>query len=194
MKKNISRLFVILLLLFVGKVIAQPYQPVIDGRVDDEKGPTAGVVVQVYQGSKLISTTTTGSDGRYTLQLPLNADFTISLTKPDFVNKKYLVSTRGITPERANEKFNPVLAETGIRKKLDGIDYSLYNQPMNKFYFDGTKDKFEFDKPYLEQMMAAQESILEAEAAAMEKLKNLEKNYQAAIKNGKKAMAKKDYD
>ncbi|MFY8185278.1 MAG: carboxypeptidase-like regulatory domain-containing protein, partial [Bacteroidia bacterium] len=194
MKNKFSKLFAVILFFLAGKILAQPYQPIIYGSVDDEKGPTAGVVVQVYQGSKLISTTTTGSDGKYTLQLPLNGDFTVSLNKPDFVNKKYVVSTRGISPERANEKFNPVIAETGIRKKLDGIDYSLYNQPMNKFFFDGTKDKFEFDKPYLEQMMSAQESILDAEAAALEKLKNLDKNYQAAIKNGEKALAKKDYE
>ena len=193
--KNIFFKFLFLLLFIAsGKILAQPYQPAVDGKVEDENGPAPGVVIQVYQGTKLISTTTTGADGRYIIQLPLNGDFTVNINKSDFVTKKYLVSTRGITPERANEKFNPVIAETGIRKKVEGVDYSLYNQPMTKFFFDGTKDKFEFDKAYLDQMLGAQDAVFAAEKAMADKLKNQEKNYQAALKNGEKALAKKDYD
>ncbi|HEY1039342.1 MAG TPA: hypothetical protein VGF30_08070, partial [Bacteroidia bacterium] len=195
MKNFVSTIFLFLTLFLGSNVFAQPYQAGLEGVIEGESGPISGAVVQIYQGSKLINTITTGPDGRYMTQLPINGDYTISVSKPpDYVNKKFLVSTKGITPERANEKLNPIVAEIGIRKKVEGVDYSLYNQPMNKFFFDTGKDKFLYDEPYLQSMLAAQESIFEAEKTALDKLKNLEKNYQAALKNGDKAMGKKDYD
>jgi membrane protein involved in colicin uptake len=182
-------LFCLLLWFCVG-LVAQPFTPIINGKVVDEKGALAGAVIRVYQGTKLINTVITSSDGRYIIQLPINGDFVVSISKPELVGKKFLFSTRGITDERAAEKFNPIVIEVEIRKKIGDINYAIYDQPMSKFYFDAPKDKFEFDINYLNQMLKAQDAIFAQEEDYLKR----EKKYNDAMKLAEKAMEKKDYD
>ena len=184
---------VYLFYLFIGLsfgLIAQPFTPVINGKVVDENGPLAGAVIRVYQGSKLINTVSTSSDGKYIIQLPINGDFVVSISKPELVGKKFLFSTKGISEERSAEKFNPIVIEVELREKIGDINYSIYDQPMSKFYFDAPRDKFEFDMNYLNQMLKAQDAIFAQEEDYLKR----EKKYNDAMKLAEKAMEKKDYD
>ena len=177
-------------LIFMLGLYAQPYQPTIDGVVVDEKGPLSGAIIKVFQGSKLINTLSTSSDGRYIVPLPINGDFLVTISKPELVGKKFLFSTTGISQDRTNEKFNPIAIEVEIRKKIGDVNYTIYEQPMSKFYFDIPGDKFEYDINYLNQMLKSQDAVFEQEEIYLKK----EKKYNDAMKNAEKAMVKKDYD
>jgi len=194
-----KRFFLLIFFLSVSLAKAQTtaptiYQIPVQGKiVDDADSPIAGAVIQVMAGSKVVATTTTGGDGKYLLQLPHNADYIFSVSGPGMVTKKFMLGARGIPPERAQEPFGAIEATVGLWKKVDGIDYTLLNQPANKYYYNPDKQKFEYDKAYLEQMLGLIQEIREKEKNLEKNKKDADKNYQAAIKKADASFAKKDW-
>jgi hypothetical protein len=166
----------------------------VEGYITDLKdNGVPGAQVTVNQGGKIIATITTDGTGKYAADLPLNNDYTIMVSKPGMVTKKYTVSTRGVPPEKSTSKFSTVEASMTLFEKLEGVDYSFLNQPLNKYNYNPVKDNFEYDKFYLDQMLGGLENLMQRQAAEIEKRKNLEKNYQDAVKNGDKLFGKGDY-
>ena len=191
-----------LLIFFFSGILAKAqtpppptiYQIPVQGKiVDDGDSPIPGSVIQVYSGSKLVATTTTGADGKYTFQVPVNSDYIISVTGPGMVTKKFMISARGIPPERTQEPFNTIEATVGLWKKIDGVDYSVLTQPTNKYYYNPDKQKLEYDKSYLDQMLQLIDQIREKEKEIEKNKKDADKNYQAALKKGDAAFSKKDW-
>ncbi|MGZ4064125.1 MAG: carboxypeptidase-like regulatory domain-containing protein, partial [Bacteroidia bacterium] len=172
----------------------QTFQLKVEGHITNlEDTPMPGVVVQVMSGSKVITQATTDGTGKYGFELPLNSDYTINVMKPGYATKKYVISTRGVPPERAASKFSTIEASLSMFEKIDGVDYSVLNQPLNKYFYDQTKENFLYDKAYLDQMIGSLQNLLAAQDAAINKKKQEEANYQAAIKAGDKAFQKKDW-
>ncbi len=170
------------------------YQIPVQGKiVDDGDAPIPGATIQVKGGSKVVATTTTGGDGKYTFQVPINADYIVTVSGPGMVTKKFMISARGIPPERAQEPFGAIEATVGLWKKVDGVDYSALNQPANKYYYNPDKQKLEYDKEYLQQMLGLIEQIREQEKNLEKNKAAAEKNYQAAIKKADILFAKKDW-
>src|SRR4051812_4261126 len=87
----------------------QTFQLHVEGHITNlEDTPLPGTVVQVVQGGKVIASNTTDGTGKYSFDLPLNADYEVSVARPGFVAKKYSISTRGVPPERATSKFSTI--------------------------------------------------------------------------------------
>ncbi|HRD38924.1 MAG TPA: carboxypeptidase-like regulatory domain-containing protein [Bacteroidia bacterium] len=158
-----------------------------------EDTPMPGAIIQVSQNGQVIKNITTDGSGSYQFDLPLNADYVVTVTKPGHVSKKFTVSTKGVPPDRATSKFGTVEASLSLFEKMEGIDYSALNQPMNKYSYNANKENFEYDANYLNAMIASLQNIMAQQQAAIERAKQLEKNYQAAIKAGDKAFQKNDW-
>ncbi len=152
-----------------------------------------GVSVVVNQGGKILNTVTTDGTGKYDFDLPLNFDYSIVVSKPGMATKKYAVSTRGVPPEKATSKFSSVEASLTLFEKLDGVDYSLLNQPLNKYTYNPTKDNFEYDKGYLDQMLGGLQNLMAAIQNELKKREDIEANYAATIKAADKAFQKNDW-
>jgi hypothetical protein len=166
----------------------------VEGYVTDLKGNgIPGAAVTVNAGGKIISNITTDGTGKYSFDLPLNNDYSITVGKAGMATKKYSVSTRGVPEEKTTSKFSSVEASLTLFEKLDGVDYSLLNQPLNKYSYNPTKDNFEYDKNYLDQMLGGLQNLMAAQQAELNKRKDLEGNYQAAIKAGDKSFQKNDW-
>jgi hypothetical protein len=166
----------------------------VEGYVTDLKGNgIPGVAVAVNAGGKIVNNIITDGTGKYAFDLPLNNDYAIMVSKPGLVTKKYSVSTRGVPEEKSTSKFSTVEASLTLFEKLDGVDYSLLNQPLNKYSYNPTKDNFEYDKNYLDQMLGGLQNLMAAQQAELNKRKDLEANYQSAIKAGDKAFQKNDW-
>jgi len=166
----------------------------VEGYVTDLKGNgIPGTMVSVNAGGKVINNITTDGTGKYSFDLPLNNDYMIIVAKPGLVTKKYSVSTRGVPDEKTTSKFSSVEASLTLFEKLDGVDYSLLNQPLNKYTYNPNKDNFEYDKNYLDQMLGGLQSLMARQQAELAKRKDLEANYLAAVKAGDKAFQKNDW-
>lgn len=184
-------------LIGYGQAVPTPTQTFplhVEGYVTDLKGNgVPGANVTVNAGSKVLNNITTDGTGKYAFDLPLNNDYSISVGKAGMVTKKYAVSTRGVPEEKATSKFSSVEASLTLFEKLDGVDYSLLNQPLNKYNYNPVKDNFEYDKNYLDQMLGGLQNLMAAQQAELNKRKDLEANYQSAIKAGDKAFGKNDW-
>ena len=93
----------------------ETYSLQIEGQItNSDDNPMIGAVVQVYQGAKLVSTHPVNLEGNYSFQLPLNGDYTIVVSAQKTVTKKFMVSTRGVPPERALTKFSVIKADLSL--------------------------------------------------------------------------------
>lgn len=138
-----------------------------------------GALVNVMRDGKPFTSFLTDIDGSYNLYLPLGSEYIVTISKKDYVKKMYTVSTVGVPAESAQKKFPVIVADVELFEYFEGVDYSVFNQPMNKYYFNVKKDNFEYDKAYLKHMLALVDELRRDEKRAMlaaaGKAKRLEK-------------------
>ncbi len=178
-----------LILNFHGQSVPLRFQ----GSVSDDRSNLSGVTLQVSKSGKVMNNILTDAGGRYAFELPLGGDYVITVSKEGYISKKFTVSTLGVPAEMAGMRFPSVEASLTLFKRMEGIDYSLLNQPVNKFYFDVEREDFVYDENHLKQMKKGIEQIKEQEKALLAKEREREEQYTAAIKAGDKAFSKKDW-
>ena len=187
-------LFIFSLILgfsFTG--FSQDWTLPITGKVEKNGKKLQGAIVTLMQGSKQIAQTMTGDDGAFRFEIPPNGDFMILITKPGHCTKKIQVSTRGVPPDDKSTKRYDI-AGVSLFEPSPGIDYSVLNQPLVKIQYNSVKQIFDYDEAYLSQSIAALDKLKQLENDAINKQKELEANYQSAIKTADKAFQKKDWN
>jgi hypothetical protein len=132
-----------------------------------------GVQVTVTKNGQLFTSFPTTYSGAYNLFLPMGAEFVVSITKDGYAKKYFTVSTMGVPAESAKKKFAVMIADLELIALVPGVDYSVFNQPVNKYYFDPKADNFDYDKKYLKDVIAQVQELKKAkkEAIAAAKLK-----------------------
>ncbi len=163
-------------LFFLGiSIHAQTVPLRIQGSVSDDSGELSGVTLQITQGGKPYRSVMTDANGNYYFELPLGGDFLIVVSKDTYVSKKFTINTQGVPPDKgtANDPYPIIDASLTMFKKVEGIDYSLLNQPLIKYEYNPKMDNFGYDKNYLEQMKAKMETIKEAEKVVKSKEKEV---------------------
>ncbi|MCW3077479.1 MAG: hypothetical protein JWO32_2088 [Bacteroidetes bacterium] len=164
-----KKLRLAILVLVIGAGIARSQNSSLDveGTILFENRTVQGALVSVTRDGKPFTSFLTDIDGGYNLYLPLGSEYIVTVTKKEFVKKMYTVSTVGIPHESAQRKFPVIVADMELLKYQDGVDYTIFNQPMNKYYFSSKKDNFEYDKAYLKYMLAQIEELKQQEKKAM---------------------------
>lgn len=181
----------------------------VNGTVKKNKKKLEGAVVSLFRGSTQVQQVTTTSNGRFSVNLELNAEYTLSISKPGHITKKFYFNTKGIPDERAKEEFGGQDIEVSIFElpKDPGVVSqinSILSQPMAKFYYDDKIKEIDFDKSYSQSMLDALAKLNQIEKEANQKAEeeakqkqNLEAaaagRYDADIIKGDAAFAKKDY-
>ena len=141
----------IILFFCFHSIFSQTVPVRFEGNISDDNGNVGGAVIQITQGGKAVGNAMTDASGDYSFNLPLGGDFLVTVSKDGYVSKRFSVSTLGVPPEKAEMKFPVIQADMGLNKRMEGVDYSLLNQPINKYNYNPTKDNFEYDKNYLDQ-------------------------------------------
>lgn len=145
-----------------------------EGKVTNDATTLTEVIVQVLQNGRLMTTFKTDNSGNYNVYLPLGHDYLISISKNNYVQKYFSVSTKDIPAEQANTKLPTITADIDLFKYYEGVDYSLFDEPINKFYYNKKKGNFEYDKELLKEKREAMRLIKIAERKAI--LLALQKN------------------
>jgi len=201
-------------MLFVFIVLATPdlyaqTKYTVAGTVKKNKKKLDGAIVTLTKGSALANQITTSTNGRFSVLLDMNAEYTLSVTKPGHITKKFYFNTKGIPEERAKEEFGGQDIEVSIFElpKDPGVVSqinSILSQPIAKFFYDDKIKEIEYDKAYTQSMQDALAKLAqvekEANAKAEEQVKQQQQleaaaasQYQAAIAKADAAFAKKDY-
>jgi hypothetical protein len=183
---------IILLLCFTTTYKAQDVTVDFEGKVSNDDATLSEAIVQVLQNGKLLTAFKTNSEGNYNVYLPLGFDYIISISKSNYVQKYFSVSTKDIPANQENSKLPIIHADVDLFKYYEGVDYSLFNEPINKFYYNSKKSNFEYDKEYLKEKRAAMKLVKIAEKKAI--LLALQKNekQQKRLKNNKSNTQKRN--
>ncbi|MBC7696642.1 MAG: carboxypeptidase regulatory-like domain-containing protein, partial [Burkholderiales bacterium] len=191
--KYTLRIFI--LFLFCSKIaVSQDWNLPFSSRIEKNGKKLQGATITLMQGGKQIVQTMTGDDGAFKIQIPPNGDYTVIVTKQGHCTKKFQVSTRGVPTDKTQNSFKGFNIESiNLFEPLPNIDYSVLNQPLVKVTYDPTKDNFDYDQAYSNQMLSALDGLRQLEIDALNKQKELEANYTASIKAADKAFQKKDW-
>ena len=190
---RLKGIFLFFLLFLIFNFHAQTVPLRFQGNVSDERSKLSGVTLQVSKGGRVMNNILTDGSGTYYFELPLGGEYLITVSKEGYVSKKFSVSTLGVPAEMAGLRFPSVEASLTLFKRMEGVDYSLLDQPVNKFYFDPEREYFVYDEDHLKQMKKGIELIKEQEKAILTKDKEREELYQNAIKAGDKAFVKREW-
>ena len=154
-----------------------------EGRVTNDNSILSEVIVQVLQEGKLLTSFKTDNSGTYNVYLPLGHDYLVSISKNNYVQKYFTVSTKGVPSEDASMKFPTITADVDLFKYYEGVDYSLFNEPINKFYYNAKKGNFEYDKAYLKEKKEAMRQVKEQEKEVLLAMKKKKNNSPALAKH-----------
>ncbi|MCZ8286311.1 MAG: carboxypeptidase-like regulatory domain-containing protein, partial [Bacteroidia bacterium] len=192
MKNNYT--LILFLIFSVYSSFAQDWTLPFSSRIEKNGKKLQGATVTLIQGGKQVQQTMTGDDGAFKFQIPPNGDYTIVVTKTGHCTKKFQVSTRGVPADKTKDAFKGFNIESiSLFEPLPGIDYSVLNQPLVKVTYSSTLDNFDYDEAYSNQMLDALDRLRQLEKDAINKQKELEANYNAAIKTADNAFKKKDW-
>lgn len=156
-----------------------------------------GASVSIIQSGKTIATTQTASNGKYTLKGLVNyaQPFDVVFSKPGLVSKKVAFDFSTVNEEDtpASAEFQPLEAlDMSLFKDRPEVDFSfLDSEPVAKFDWNQRKMEASLDSGLASRMRSKIEALLNQ--AETDKAK-LEADYQAAIRAGDDAFAKKEYE
>lgn len=139
-----------------------------EGRVSNDNMTLSESIVQVLQDGKLLTSFKTDQNGSYNLYLPLGSDYLISISKNNYVQKYFSVSTKGIPQDRAGVKLPAIKADVDLFKYYDGVDYSMFDEPISKFFYSSKKGNFDYDKEYLKAKKEEMKKVKLAEKKAIQ--------------------------
>ena len=185
--------FSIMLLFCFGISFSQNITVDFEGRVSNENVILSESIVQVLQNGKLLTSFPTDQYGNYNVYLPLGGDYLITVSKNNYVQKSFSVSTKNVPADMANFKFPAIKADIDLFKYYDGVDYSLFDEPINKFFYNTKKGNFDYDKDYLKEKREAMRlvKLAEKKAILLAMQKNEAQQKELAKSPDKKEEAKK---
>jgi len=163
------------------------------GNVYENNFDIPGALIQVFDRGKVVNSTTTDNGGFYAIELDLGSDYVIVISKEGYISKRFTVNTLDVPEEYAERHFSGINVDVVLHKRIEGVDYSIMEKPLNKYAYNPDKINFEFDVKYLEQVKIELNAVYEAERLARLKLKEKEALYVNAVKLGDKFYAARDY-
>ena len=175
--------FMVVLLFCFTVNFSQDVTVDFEGRVSNDNMTLSESIVQVLQDGKLLTSFKTDQNGSYNVYLPLGSDYLISISKNDYVQKYFSVSTKGIPQDQAGVKLPAIRADVDLFKYYEGVDYSMFDEPISKFFYSSKKGNFDYDKEYLKAKKEEMKKVKLAEKRAIQLA--LQKNAAKQTEKGK---------
>ncbi len=127
------------------------------GIAEFDMQPLSQVTANLYDGSNLVKSAKTGSDGRFSFKLEPNKQYTIEIEKDGMVSKRISFDTRMPDEEKGTwmNEFS-----MGLVKPCSGVDYSVLKEPVDKVSFDAKRREFISDKSYVNNMRSRMERMM----------------------------------
>ncbi len=157
-------------------------------KAEEDEKVIGGANVALYQNGKLITQSTSNSDGEFTVLVPANGEFYLTVSYPGCNAKRMSINTQNVPEKISNDNFKPTFKITGgfiMVKPYPGIDYSPLKEDLvhveytpNKRGFDDTREGTEKGLSIVSKVYAAEDELF--------------KRFCATNKAGDAALAKPD--
>ncbi|WP_116495572.1 hypothetical protein [Balneicella halophila] len=159
-------------------------------------GETNGVQIRLLRNGIKESSNVTGN-GKFQYDLKFNNQYELSFSKSGYITKKVVISTD--VPERvleSNSDFPPFKIEVELFRRVEGGDYSIFDEPVAMVIYDKELDDFDFDRAYnaeIEEEIKAVEADI-VRAPVKPKVDKSSLQYEALIKKADKEFDVKSYN
>jgi len=188
-------LIIVLMLLFGTVGWSQSLKFLFRGRVEniDLGKNEGGVTISIVQGGSSVASTTSSSNGKYSLKGDVNytQPFDVVFTKSGLVSKKVAFDFTTLNEEDtpAAAEFKPVESlDIQLFKERENVDFSfLETEPVAAFTWNQRKMAPNLDGAVVSRMKSKIEALLNQE-------EKIDAEYQAAIQAGDEAFEKKEYE
>ncbi len=191
--------FLILLLFFASQAWSQQLAFVFKGQIENQDlgKKEGGVKVSIVQGGTTVASTTSSSNGKYSLTGTANyrQPFTVVFSKGGLVSKmvRFNLSTLNEEDIPPGEEYRPVESlDMTMFGEREYADFSfLENEPVADFEWNEKKLRLGYDQAASNRVRTKIEELL---INAEKKKAEMEAKYQAAISAADEAYNKKEYE
>ena len=139
--------------------------------------------MKVYDGSTVVGTTTSSSNGKMVIKVPAGKVYKVEITKAGKVTRFFTVNSKNIDIELLQGASEPFIkTSVSLFDKTTNVDYSFVeSNPITDFYFDGKSTELAYNKSTADKMIKKVEELV---ALSDKTDGNNEVQYQAKMKEG----------
>lgn len=107
--------------------------------------PAAHTQIVVYQNKELYVAFFGGADGSYSFYLPVGFEYEVWFGGSAFANKKVLIDATQLPEEK---KPREVLLDVSLFRAVEGVDFSILNEPYVRMAYNPESDSMRPDDEY----------------------------------------------
>ncbi|MFN6037542.1 MAG: carboxypeptidase regulatory-like domain-containing protein, partial [Bacteroidota bacterium] len=166
-------------------------------KAEEDIRPLSGAQIKASQGSNVVATATSGADGKFAINIPANGTYTVEVSYPDLVSKRFSVNSTGVPEDlQKDETFKPSFGIGGfvLGKPFKGINYSGLSTPLVHVVYDPKVKNFDDDESYTERGLGIAGKIYEDEETLVTNFCNYNKQGDQAMKKPDCPLAKTLYE
>lgn len=170
----------------------------LDATVKDmEGGRLTGADIVVIQDGALVDKMKTGKNGRFDVLLDFDHEYIIEVRKSGYVTKRMYVNTRNVPQDEQLWGYEYGGFAIDLFKDIQGVDFDILEKPVAKIYYDPNIQNFDYDKVYTKQIKQQLDDLIEdykkKEKMQEQLLKQLNEDYEVAMKDAENAYEDEDY-
>ena len=195
---RVISIFLLLLFFLPDFAIAQEKYSVF-GKIKIENGSIENTRITILKNAEKMESKFVDNSGKFEYGLDFGNEYIFEFSKEGFVTKRVSIST--FVPldilSRDNQ-FPPFKFVVSLFPAYEGLDISVFDQPMGMVMYDKELDDFDYDRDYDAQI---RDAIKKAEEAAKRRAAELEaqrlakeRAYVAAVQRGDINFNAKKYD
>ncbi len=153
----------------------------------------AGVQVTIFSGSSKVKNTTTASNGKYEMSVPINAVYRVKYTKPGYVTKIVEIDVTGINEEDIPPGELPQPAvDLDLFTNRPSTDFSFTSaDPVASFFYDNKAFRMDYNRAEATKMRNKIDELL---ATAEVKEQENEAKYNELVTKADLAFTQEKYD
>lgn len=174
---------------------------VINGYIIIDDDGTEGARITIYKNNEKIEERAVSKKGRFDLKFGWDAEYTLSFERTGYISKIVSVNT-DVPPEvvESNPNFPPLKLMINLLPVVEGVDVSIFDQPIAVLDYNAEMDDFVFDKEYsgrIKEKIAQTEKAVRAallQRGAAEKQRALRDRYDAIIAEADANFNRQNYE
>ena len=117
----------------------------LDTKANKEEKEIDGATITLFQNDKQIDQTTSGNGGEFTILIPKDGEFYLTVSYPGCNTKRMGINTQNVPENISKDNFKPSFKIIGgfiMVKPYPGINYSELNQNLIRVEYDADDDLF----------------------------------------------------
>lgn len=172
---------------------------VINGNIVINDASTENARVLIAKNGNKVDEQVLTKKGRFDLKLALGADYKLTFERDGYVTK--IVSVNTEVPQEvieSNPNFPPVKLIINLLPMVEGVDLSVFDQPIAILSYNQEIDDFTFDKDYSEKIKnrvaQTEQQIKQALASRGAAAQERERKFAELVSKGQQAFDRKEWN